>query len=307
MAGEAARAPAGLRALAWAVRRLPAGRYRAMKWVRGEHPPFTTHLPEALGGARFACDLRDDIAREVFLTGRYGAQETALLRAVLRPGDVFVDVGANWGYFTLLAASLVGRAGCVVALEPHPALFRALRDNAAANAMGQVDALALAAADAEGTLTLHAHADDAGNRGVSSLLEGGGDGERFAVKAARLDDVLDARKLDRVELLKMDIEGAEEMALRGMTEGLARGRYRRLLLELHPAVHPDGAALVARVVSLLRAAGYTGWTVDHSPAATRRAAYARRPAPRAFLRPLDERPDAWPHQLWLADGEAAPS
>ena len=63
-------------------------------------------LPWDAGGYWFECDPRDAIAREVCFTGRYEPQETALVRTILRPGMSFVDVGANWGYFTLLAAWL---------------------------------------------------------------------------------------------------------------------------------------------------------------------------------------------------------
>ncbi|HEX2205364.1 MAG TPA: FkbM family methyltransferase, partial [Longimicrobium sp.] len=247
-------APLGLRALASLVRRLPAGRYRAMNLVRAGGP-FAARLPAEAGGMRFACDLRDLIAREAFFTGRYGPQETALLKAVLRPGATFVDVGANWGYFTLLAAHLVGPAGRVVAFEPDPRLVRLLDANVAANGLAQATVVPRAAADAGGMLTLAGFDAEAGNWGLSSVVarDGEGNGARFAVEAARIDDELDAREIERVELLKMDIEGTEDRALAGMAGGLARGRYRRVLVELHPGLHPRGAALEADVAARFRA------------------------------------------------------
>lgn len=296
-------APLHLRALAWAVRRLPAGRWRVMERVRSEGT-FDARLPASAGGHRFACDLRDMIAREVFFTGAYGPQETAVLRAVLRPGAAFVDVGANWGYFTLLGAHLVGAGGRVAALEPDPRLFATLAANVAANGLAQVAALPVAAAEREETLTLAGHAEDGWNRGVSSVVAQGGGGPRFEVRGRPVDAVLDELGIDRVELLKMDIEGAEDAALRGMREGLARGRYRRVLVELHPGLHPRGAALLDDVAERFAAAGYRGWSVDSSPAATRRTAYARRVDARALLGPLARAAgDAWPHQLWAAPGE----
>jgi hypothetical protein len=89
-----------------------------------------------------------------------------------------------------------------------------------------------------------------------------------------------------------------------MREGLARGRYRRVLVELHPGLHPRGAALLDDVAERFVAAGSRGWSVDSSPAATQRAAYARRVNARALLGPLARAAgDAWPHQLWAAPGE----
>jgi FkbM family methyltransferase len=296
------RAPVWLRAAAWAVRRLPAGRYRAMD--RFHSGSFSARLPRDAGGAVYACDLRDLIAREVFFTGRYGPQETALLRALLRPGATLVDVGANWGYFTLLAAHLVGPTGRVVAMEPDPRLFALLRGNVDANGLRQVTPLPVAAADRAGTLALAGHDPDSGNWGLSSVMTEGG-ARSFQVEARTVDEVLDQEGAERVDLLKMDIEGAEELALRGMEAGLARGRYRRVLVELHPTLHPRGAALADDVAALFRAAGYRGWSVDHSAEATRRASYARGPDARALLRPVSGAPshDPWPHQLWAAPGE----
>src|SRR5512142_2823283 len=114
-------APLWIRAAAAMIRRLPAGRYRAAHWIgRRVREPFWAALPADLGSLQFHCDLRDGLMREACLTGRYEPQETALLGRLLAPGMTFVDVGANWGYFTLVGAHLVGRAGRVISVEADP-------------------------------------------------------------------------------------------------------------------------------------------------------------------------------------------
>jgi FkbM family methyltransferase len=294
-------APALVRALAWAIRRLPAGRWRAMRRLP-RVAAFRARLPADAGGYAFACDLRDHIARDVFVTGAYAPQETALLRAILRPGATFVDVGANWGYFTLLAAHLVGDTGRVLALEPDPRMHRLLATNVAENGLRQVTALAAAASDRTERRTLSGFDASGENWGVSSLVAAG-EGPRFEVETRRMDDVTDELGVDAIDLLKMDIEGAEVMALRGMARGLAAGRYRRVLVELHPSLHPRGAALAADVAELFARAGYRGWTVDYAPETTRRLAYGRAADAASLLRPVDASDStAWPHQLWAAPG-----
>src|SRR5437867_7825119 len=149
---------------------------------------FWMRPPQALGGWGFRCDLRDSIAREVCFTGRYEPQETALVRAILRPGMTFLDVGANWGYFTLAAAHLVGETGRVVSLEPDPRLFAVLRANLADNRLGHVVALPVAAAEQPGWLTLAGYDEEDGNFGLSRLVTRAATGARaFRVAARPLD------------------------------------------------------------------------------------------------------------------------
>ncbi|MGQ0504416.1 MAG: FkbM family methyltransferase, partial [Myxococcaceae bacterium] len=149
------------------------------------------------------------------------------------------------------------------------------------------------------------------NWGISRVRAGGSGGsagEQFQVSTVAIDALLDEHGVETVQLLKMDIEGAELFALRGMATGLRDHRYERILLELHPAELREHGSSTRDVVEQLTAAKYTGWVVDHSPRSTRRAAYARHLRTSDFLRPLDavELVDAWPHVLWTAPGVAQP-
>jgi FkbM family methyltransferase len=302
-------APIWVRGLSAVARRLPLGRYRLVNALPRGRPPFVAALPPRSGGLRFACDLRDAIAREACFLGSYEPQETALVRAILRPGATFVDVGANWGYFTLLGAAAVGSTGRVVSLEPDPRLFARLRENVALNGLDRVECLEVAAGEAPGELVLEGYDEKQDNWGLSKLSSGGasGQGPRFTVATRPLDALLE--KTERVDLLKMDIEGAEDVALRGMRDGLARGTYRRVLLELHPTLLAGRGSSVEAATEPLVRARYTPLRIDHSPEANRRAAYERAPRPADYLAPAEAgKPlDAWPHVLWLAPGEAVPS
>ncbi|HYV46862.1 MAG TPA: FkbM family methyltransferase [Myxococcaceae bacterium] len=293
------------------VRRLPAGRYRAMNWLARSRPARFVAPLRATPPLRFECDLRNALAREVFFTGQYEPQETAVLRALLSPGSTFVDVGAHWGYFSLLAAALVGESGRAIAVEADPRIHATLSANLELNRVPWVTAHHVAIAAGPGTVELLGYSDAQENWGLSRIAGPGAAGEsaRFQVPTKALDDLLDELGVRAADLVKMDIEGAEGFALQGMERGLRDGRYRRLLLELHPAELRGHGMDPLALLQRLAGAGYRGWTVDHSPATTRRAAYDRRFGAREALLPLDlSRPlDAWPHTLWLAPGVPPPA
>ena len=304
-------APAWVGAAASLIRRLPRGRYRATNWIGGHRTaPFWARLPSDLGGLLFSCDLRDGIMREVCFTGRYEPQETALLQRILRPGMTFVDIGANWGYFSLAAAHLVGPLGRVVSVEADPAACHALHVNTARNGIHHVIVLQMAASDGPGTVWLQqyeANASDSGNYGVTSTTTVAAHGRRFEVTARALDQVLDDLAVDRIDLLKMDIEGGEARALAGLDRRLGERRITRILLEIHPQHLQDQGSSVEQVVRRLRDYGYRGWTIDHSVAATGRVAAARMDVGTA-LSPLIDAAElgVWPHVLWEVGTQTDP-
>ena len=298
-------APLWINAASGVIRRLPAGRYRAMnavaRWARG---PFWARLPRDLGRLEFRCDLGDGLMREACLTGRYEPQETAILQHVLRPGMTFLDVGANWGYFTLVGAHLVGATGRVIAVEADPRACRTVQANLDRNAHAHVVLHNAAAADADGTLTLHQYepcAGESGNFGVGRASNPAG-GKTFEIVARRLDDLLDDDRVERIDLLKMDIEGGEASALAGLDRRLLERRVDRVLLEIHPRQLRQLGHSVEDVIGQLRGHGFAGWSIDHSRAAHTGASSGLVDV-RALLSPLGTGPTGeWPHVLWVREG-----
>jgi FkbM family methyltransferase len=258
---------------------------------------FSAEFPFDGRRIRFWCDLRNALAREVFFLGSYEPQETLLLPALLRPGDTCVDVGAHWGYFSLLAAARVGSTGRVVAVEADPRVFATLERTLALNPELRVEALWAAAAAERGTLVLNGFDEQGDNWGISSLATPQG-GERFEVCAEPLDAILDRYALSEVRLLKMDIEGAEALALKGAEQSFRERRIRTVLLELHPLQIAALGTSVENLLARLRGFGYHLWSVDHSLKASRATAYGRLTEPRALLKPLEgDHLDSWPHVL----------
>jgi FkbM family methyltransferase len=293
-------APLWLSASASAIRALPFGRYRAANAIaRIPCGPFRARLPRDLGGAAFVCDVRDSIAREAFFTGRYEPQETVIFNRLVDPGSVVVDVGANWGYFTLLAADRAGRDGRVFALEPNPNLFGQLRANVDQNGYGNVTCLALAASDREGDLPFIGDVS-AGNSGLSRCASAT-EPPDFVARGVTLDSLLDHAGIERVRLVKLDVEGGESMVLAGMQRGIERRRYDHVLLEFHPWAFEHPQAAFDRCVCGLVDAGYTGLQIDHTPDTHRRAARGTLGFD-AVVRPLSAGAalQPWSHTLWSA-------
>jgi FkbM family methyltransferase len=294
-------APLWVRGARAIVRRLPAGRFRAAAQVARLAPaPFVASLPPALGGARFWCDLGDEIARDACMAGAYEPQLSHALRHLLAPGMTVLDVGANWGYFTLLAAGLVGPSGRVLALEPDPRMFDLLERNLALNRSSHARARPVAASDRDGVALLEGYAEGTGNRGLSRLRDGEGVPGCLEVPAVTIDAILDRERMDVIDLVKIDVEGVEDAVLLGMRDGLRNGRFGRILIELHPALLAERGRTPDECCERLQAAGYIGWAFDHSPAAQRRAAYARAPRLGDLVHRADRVPsgDPWPHMLW---------
>lgn len=253
-----------------------------------------------LGGYLFDCSLRDIIARNVFFAGCFANQEISLLRGVLQRGMTFVDVGANWGLFTMVARSLVGNEGLILALEPDPRMMSKLKSNLQRNRIEGVRLFEVAAADADGSSLLTAH-DAEDNWGVSRLAQNSDGGAGFQVTSRRLDVLLDESEVQDVDLVKIDVEGAEDLVLDGMEIGLRRGRYGIILLELHPQRLAELSRSTGEVTDRLLASGYTGYALDGSREASRKAYYHPWRHFSEYVLPLERAmSELHPHTLWIS-------
>jgi FkbM family methyltransferase len=162
------------------------------------------------------------------LNGTYEREQTALFEQMLRPGDTVLDVGANVGYYTLLAAVLVGEHGRVHAFEPEPRNAGFLRRHAAINRCRNVTVQQAAVSDRAGT----ARFDFGSGSGTGHLADAGA----IEVRTLRLDDYCAEHGLAPTAI-KIDVEGAEMSVLQGARETLRR-HLPALFLSTHgPEVH----------------------------------------------------------------------
>jgi FkbM family methyltransferase len=164
--------------------------------------------------------IRSDpvVGRELLASGRYEPHVTERLRRCLVPGGVFVDIGANVGYYTLLAARLVGSAGRVIAFEPNPTSLRVLLLNTLP-AGGTIRVYPFAVSDREGFLSLMRIVSIASSKRVAEE-ELRYPSDVTLTYAVRLDDALCDEQ--RIDVLKCDVDGHDYLAIRGGQATLAR-------------------------------------------------------------------------------------
>ena len=241
--------------------------------------------------------MGDPISREVCLTGLYGAAGHPRRAAALAAWRYRGRRRRELGYFSLLAAAAVGAKGTVFAVEPVPRQFETLSRNVAANGFRQASALQAAASAEEGR---RASSGMTKVRPIAACPAWPGRPRRAAGSTfGRCRWISLTAACPQVDIVKIDVEGAEDAVLDGMRDGLTRRRYRALVLELHPDLLRARGVDPASCVARLRDHGYRGWTIDLGPDAYRRAL---NPAVDVdgLLRPLDRWQDTpWPHLLWL--------
>lgn len=206
-------------------------------------------------GVELQVDLRDRIiARRLYWFHVYELEETELVKTLVRPGMTVFDIGANLGYYTLLFSALVGKRGRVVAFEPSPANLLLLRRNVAANSAANVAVLESAVADREGEVTLALSPDNFGGHSIGEIVNLA-HAESVGVACTTVDAT--ATRLDiRPDFIKMDIEGAEVGALRGMHKTLTENEHVLLLCEFNPRALENCGATPEEFVRILDGMGF---------------------------------------------------
>ncbi len=163
-------------------------------------------------GLKYRLYTQDNVSERkfLFMPQFYDPYERARVKQVLFDGGVFVDIGANAGLYTLAAAPHVGDSGKVLAVEPNPVVLQRLKFNVAINGFeNRVVIAPVGVSDAEGSFDLTL---DDSNLGGSSLVEDRG-GKKITVECHKLLALAERYGLEKIDALKIDIEGAEDKAL----------------------------------------------------------------------------------------------
>jgi FkbM family methyltransferase len=219
--------------------------------------PRRGRIEGLVGPIRFPFDLDlHPMVREMRARA-YSTHLVALLGKLLRPGDTFVDVGASIGYISAVALGRVGTSGRVLSFEPvaayHDRLEAARRMNPAYQ--WEIFPVALGATDGAAEIAL-----SRGNIGWNSLVPGhvpeDGTSGKAQVAVRRLDDCLRQAAVDRVRVMKIDVEGYEGLVIRGAERCLREGRVDHLIMEVQPWCYASLSIDLGEMLGLLEGCGY---------------------------------------------------
>jgi FkbM family methyltransferase len=163
-------------------------------------------------GGRMIINPRDYVSYHIYMLGLYEGETVRLLLSKLQPGDTFFDIGGHFGQYAVSAGIKVGPAGRVYTFEPGPVQVEYLRRNIEINALANVTVANLALSDAPGELGLHV--PSLVDIGKSQLVDPQADGA-VRVPVTTLDAYCEENAIDRIDVMKVDVEGAELGVFRG--------------------------------------------------------------------------------------------
>jgi FkbM family methyltransferase len=190
------------------------------------------------------------------ITGEYETEETEFVIQNLHKGDTFVDIGANIGYFTTLASKIVEEEGKVWAFEPVLSACNILNENLKKNSLGFNTTIEQkAVGDKSDTISI-SESEIVGHSSIS-------DSKNLQdVEMTTLDSYVNQHNITRIDILKIDIEGAELMALNGMKKILEQKLVSKIMIEINPITLEKLGVKWNEIFILLNS--YFDLFIDHS-------------------------------------------
>ena len=188
-------------------------------------------------GGRIYLNVKESSMMLARALGLYELRKVKAVQALLKPGDTFIDVGGNKGDFALLAAKITGESGHVFCIEPEPTNCKWIRESIQLNSYENIYLFNLALSDRDSEALLYLGTKS----GFHTLLSGQPERNQGCLKVTTrtLDALLRERKTPSVQMIKIDVEGAELQVLRGSVETIKNNPAIVLLLDIHPFLGVD--------------------------------------------------------------------
>jgi FkbM family methyltransferase len=205
---------------------------------------------------RYYADPVTNFGYALIKDGLYQPRMIKTLEESLRPGGLFVDIGAGEGYFSVIAARMMGTGGRVIAVEPQARLHEVIRRNLKENGVERIVELSeVAVTDEEGSATLYVTPDTIAER--SGLMQT----TRYqkpteSVPTTTLAKLLAAKKVGRIDLLQIDIEGYEYEAVLGSREVFLNKVPKRIALKLNPELLAERGKSANGLAAFIQGCGY---------------------------------------------------
>jgi FkbM family methyltransferase len=209
-------------------------------------------VTRARNGLAYWVDPVSIFGLKLLSTGTYEAEMTELVATLLRPGDVFVDVGGNEGYFSILAGSRV-KDGQVFCIEPQRRLLPVIERNIQLNSIPSIFVQNLAFSDTRGSAELFLRPST--NTGASSFFRNWKvGGATQTVDTITLDQFIAEKSLKRIRLIKIDCEGAEGLVIKGAENSLRNRVFDFLAVDYHSQI--KSASDCDAIHAQIQSAGY---------------------------------------------------
>ncbi|MEU4349477.1 FkbM family methyltransferase [Streptomyces sp. NPDC023838] len=253
------------------VRHAPTALGKAPLSARYLNPHLRDHPRQRLVrtrfGAGFAVDTTDLIQRYLYMYGVWEPHMTRWLQRRLRPGDTFIDVGSNIGYYGVLASRLVGETGRVVAIEASPTFHRRILRHARLNGCGNIRTVNSAVSDRTQMLTFVLASSR--NMGATSTVPYEGPAEStFEIESHPLPEILAPQEIANARVIKIDVEGAEGAVVRGLAPMLGKLRPdAEITVEVTPHRMQQLGDDVAELLATMREHGFHTYRLanDYAP------------------------------------------
>ena len=217
--------------------------------------PAQVSLPEGV----INLHPNDPVISGALALGVYETYQLDLFRSIVQKGMTVLDIGANVGLYTVIAAKLVGERGVVASFEPEGQNFEILQKNISDNGFKNIRPARMAIADKEGEVTLYL---SEGNKGKHSLFKPSDTEGEQVVGTIRMDDWLERNNIGKVDVIKIDIQGAEPLAFAGMQKTLSMRPV--LLMEYDPKSIRESGHEPIEMLEMLLSQGYTLYSVEES-------------------------------------------
>jgi len=202
------------------------------KEIAGLSITSKNQIIETRDGNKFYWDVNDrESLLGMGLAGTWEHDDTEYLKRIIKKRDIAIDIGANFGFHTVLFSKLVGPSGKVYSFEPLSSMYEELEKNILLNGIKQNISLhKLALGQKAGKLKIYV--PERMGRGAAALVERGASIEKETCRVLRLDTFINSQKINSVDFIKCDIEGGELLALRGAVNVLKRF-HPKLMIEIN--------------------------------------------------------------------------